>query len=187
MTLEKLKELSNQELNERFPFMIVYDYQGKPILDENSKIAFNHFEDWGWRDIQLILAEHIKPIYDNLFSEEERKKFSILEVKEKYGTLRTYWSYENTAIYEWTNLAEYVSSFTCIKCGKADMIDSQTGYKYFESQGWVCPYCEDCTEKDKEYKVRFAKPYLETRGNNFNGPGRVSRYDVEQFFKLEDN
>lgn len=184
MTLENLKKLTNKELSERFPFMVVYDFVGKPVLGENGD-ALNHFKDWGWRDVQLALAEHLKPIYDRM-SDEEKDNFKILQVKEKYGTLRTYFAYEPKNVLEWVNLAEYISSYTCIKCGKTNHVNNKKGYQYFESQGWICPFCSNCLDKDKEYEPKIAKPYLEIEGSSFGGPNKTSRYDIEQFWKLED-
>lgn len=114
MTLEKLKKLTNEQLNERFPFMITRNvFDGHICKDDETGEVLNQFFDWGWRDIQLVLAEHIKPIYDR-FDKKTKDLFLPQEIKEKYGALRVYWSSSNEAIDNWTALAEYISSYTCL-------------------------------------------------------------------------
>lgn len=151
MTLEKLKKLTDEQLNERFPFMVCHAISGEIPKDENGKIL-NHFSDWGWRDIQLVLAEHIKPIYDK-FDDNAKKDFWLFDIKEKWGRLDTFWTVSNEAIDNWTTLAEYISSYTCIKCGKIEQqIDKH--YWYYESKGWICPYCENCAKKLYEDRMK---------------------------------
>lgn len=195
MTLEKLRELNNKQLNERFPFMVCKnDFTGEMIRDEKGNVL-NHFEDWGWRDIQLVLAEHIKPIYDN-FSDEEKNEFTIQQVKEKYGTLRIYWNFSNEVIDLWTQLAEYISSYTCIVCGKTletvfyNDDDPKNPIKVFysyKSRGWICPYCKEHTDKDKEYDGTYAKDEFSFRKSDLYGPERKITLKVEDFWELKDD
>lgn len=194
MTLKKLKELTNEQLNERFPFMVCKNaFAGEVIKDDNGN-TLNHFEDWGWRDIQLVLAEHIKPIYDT-FSDEEKNGFMIQQVKEKFGELRTYWFSSNEAIDLWTQLAEYISSYTCIVCGKTletvfyndDSKNPIKVFYYYESKGWICPYCKEHTDKNKEYKTVYAKDEFTFKKGIPYGPEQKITLKVEDFWRLEDD
>lgn len=195
MTLEKLKELNNEQLNERFPFMICRNaFTGEVVKDEKGNVL-NHFEDWGWRDIQLALVEHIKPVYDN-FSDEEKNEFMIQQVKEKFGTLRTYWSSSNEVVDLWTQLAEYISSYTCIVCGKTlETVfynDDNPDYPikvfyYYKSKGWICPYCREHTDKDKEYNTVFAEDKFTFKRKIPYGPGLKITLKVDDFWRLEDD
>lgn len=200
MILDKLKKLTNKELAERFPFMIVKDMGGDIVYDpDNKEVPLLFFEDWGWRDIQLALAEHIKPIYDR-FDDEQKKNFWIVEVKEKFGALRTTFTSFTSAIANWVNLAEYVSSYTCIKCGKIEIKyeyseaadGSEIGakkYFYKQSEGWINPFCEECTKKidNVEFTDMYVNLYLEYERWESFGPKIVSKIDTEQFWKLEEN
>lgn len=193
MTLEKLKKLSNDELNERFPFMVCR----KVYIDDNDKDDLvrddfghlvNHFEDWGWRDIQLALAEHIKPIYDK-FKDETKQHFFLMNVKEKWGRLDNYWSLANDKIMDWDGLAEYVSSFTCIKCGKTLKVVRSVDryfYSYWQSRGWICPYCSDCKDKDEEYNQLFADDFVTIEKWQPDGPHKKIIIDVDEFWKLPE-
>lgn len=182
MTLEILRTLTDEQLNERFPFMVCKNvFSGEVIKNDETGLAYNHFEDWGWRDIQLAWAEHIKPIYDN-FTDEEKNDFMIQQIKEKFGELRQYTSFSNEAIDLWTTLAEYVSSYTCIECGATEGDNDR--FVYYESQGWISPYCEKHKKEDKKYIKKFCSDsYTFRRGIPF-GPEQEISLKVEDFWKL---
>ena len=75
--------------------------------------------------------------------------YYICDLKEKWGTLdviancnMTYWR-EIDMI---ENKYEELSARTCCICGKpATKI----------STGWICPYCDDCGNKDEKFYKRF--------------------------------
>lgn len=200
MILDKLKKLTNKELAERFPFMIVKDMKGDIIYDfDDKEVPLLFFEDWGWRDIQLVLAEHIKPIYDR-FDDEQKKNFWIIEVKEKFGKMRTSFTSFTPAIANWVNLAEHISSYTCIRCGKTEIKyeyseasdGSEIGakkYFYKQTTGWINPYCEKCAKKFNElnYTDEYADLYYEYEYWEPNGPKILSKINTKQFWKLEEN
>lgn len=183
MILEKLRQLSDKELNERFPFMICH----KAFIDENDKDdlvrddngnVVNHFEDWGWRDIQLALAEHVKPIYDNM-SDEEKQCFYLQDCKEKYSRLDNLWSTWNRNVQDWDFLAEYISKFTCIKCGKRHK--DKKYYRINITKGWICPYCDDC-KKEMVISAHYDEDDFESV--QFKQIFSVSSYDAELHKKL---
>lgn len=169
MKLEKLKELNDTDLFVRFPFM----------FNERKN---SWFQDWGWRDIQLILAEHIKSIYDS-FTDEEKKNFIIIDVKEKFGAMRMYTTFTNEEIRKWIDLAEYVSSFTCIKCGKVEKT-SIGGYSFYQTVDWICPYCEEHMKGkhcDKKFKSEIMTIHTFSKGER-----EKIQYDTKDFFYLPD-
>lgn len=192
MMLEKLRGLSDSDLNKRFPFMVCYDYDNNPIVDTLTGVAYNHFNrDWGWLDIQLVLAEHIRSLYLNL-SEKDRRNFIITDVKEKYGTLRTSFSNCYSEAMLWTDLAEYVSSYTCIVCGATRKKYGK--FCYYESQGWISPYCGDCSTKDKDKLGLNCDGFVKKLKDTHYVCKRESKYsptytidvNVEQFWCLSD-
>lgn len=202
MTLEKLRELTNEQLNERFPFMVTRNaFDGHICKDDETGEVLNQFFDWGWRDIQLALAEHIKPIYDR-WSAEAKEQFTLFDIKEKWGKLRTSWSGSNDAIDNWTSLAEHISSYTCIQCGDREKYKSK--YYYWQSKGWICPYCDTCAKKlydDRakdsdeevgEYEWKSDYDYETTSGDCTyerwgDGPKLKITMKAEEFWKLGDD
>lgn len=188
MQLEELKKLTDEELNERFPFMITKNvFDGHICKDEDEEVL-NQFSDWGWRDIQLALAEHIKPIYDK-FSDKEKEGFFPTEIKEKYGSLRCYWTASNEAINNWTNLAEHVSSYTCLNCGKTKK--KGNNFIYWETKGWISPYCKSCAKSISGKKIFWRKDYNKANIENQtiierygHGPEMTITINDDEFWKL---
>ena len=73
-------------------------------------------------------------------------EYQILDMKEKYGMLRTYSIYSQDEIPKIESRYEDISSKICCICGKpATKI----------STGWICPYCDDCGDKDEKFYKRF--------------------------------
>lgn len=81
------------------------------------------------------------------------RKYRIMQIKEKYGTLR--W-YDNGSpdgcVYPIIDKYENISYHTCIECGKP---------ANYLSTGWISPYCKNCIG-DRTYtlinceKVKYA-------------------------------
>ena len=71
------------------------------------------------------------------------KDYEVIQVKEKFGSLRWYYSNGLKSIDEIINRYTLISETTCCGCGKpATLI----------SKGWICPWCDDCA---KELKCDF--------------------------------
>lgn len=98
----------------------------------------------GWEEIgrQMIAeCEAIDPSYQ------------IEDLKEKWGELRVYSYIEDYDDIKRKNKIEAVenkyiqqSAKTCCVCGKpATRI----------STGWICPYCDDCGDKEEKFYKRF--------------------------------
>lgn len=164
--------------------MVTKDNNGDAVLKDNGQ-PMTYFEDWGWRDIQLALAEHIKPIYDKM-SDEQKQILQVSDVKEKYGTMRYDFYGGNDAIAAWVDLAEYISSYTCIKCGatKKDDLSKDGRFIYWESQGWICPYCEK--HKKDGYVKRYADAKCRLERWELNFPKQTIEMNVDQFWDLPE-
>ena len=65
-----------------------------------------------------------------------------LQVKEKFGTLRFYYSGGDEAIEGMVGLAEQMSGTTCEECGS---FSSSVGY----TLGWISVICPPCLKKSK--------------------------------------
>lgn len=97
----------------------------------------------GWVDAfgDLLCEELSKVVSDD---------FTVVEVKEKYGSLRIYCG-GTTSPEVWRIIAtyEFLSGYICCVCGKPDVP--------MVSTNWCSPYCGDCYYKHKIDD----KPYLE--------------------------
>lgn len=82
--------------------------------------------------------QYLKELKKQLKKDKMLYKFRIVDLKEKYGTLRLYCNYGSEELYNIINKYESLSWNTCIKCGKP-------ATKY--SEGWICPYCDDCFKR----------------------------------------
>lgn len=193
MKLDEIKKLSKKELAERFPFLQMRDYHGKPAFYEETgePILEGGVHDWGWSDIILCWAEKVRPIYEQM-SQDEKDEFYVTELKEKYGDMRLYLSCYPTGpfekISEYTTMVEHLSTFTCINCGH--LTKSSDGKKLFAWStrgGWITITCKKCAKKDmfkSKYRLHgkmtnkqeFSHLYRKIKGDWF---ARITRYSRE--------
>lgn len=92
--------------------------------------------DYGWRKafgIQLC-----KEVKEAAKRHGCLKDYRFTTVKEKFGALNIYDNGAPEEIHDILAKYEYISSRTCIECGRRA--------KYI-TQGWIEPYCEDCIKK----------------------------------------
>lgn len=88
----------------------------------------------GWR--KAFGMQMLKEIRESLIRTDGRralKAMHISDIKEKWGTLNVYCDATNE-VYKILQKYEYISSYTCIDCGKPATV---------QSTGWICPYCEE--------------------------------------------
>lgn len=150
MKLSELKKLTNNELALRFPFIIVRNWNGELAKDEDGNYYLEINGMNGWRDLLLCWAEKVKPIYDSITDENLKNNFYLTDVKEKWGCLRIEVSYILTPkVYEFTLMAEYLSKWTCINCGKIiKSSNSKHIIIYRQEQRAEVPFCKKCNKKD---------------------------------------
>lgn len=67
--------------------------------------------------------------------------FRIMDIKEKFSTLRVYVASAPMDVYHIINKYEGISYNTCITCGKPAV---------WRTTGWICPYCDDCLSDDEK-------------------------------------
>lgn len=127
MTQEK-----QQYLQKKFPKL----YGGN---ERNSPYALFGFEcDDGWFRIILWLSKAIQNRIDtnNRWAEKYPDQYNkieqvkVVQVKEKFGTLRYYYSGGDQEISGMISFVEYISAFICEKTGKTEDIG-------FNKKGWV--------------------------------------------------
>ena len=83
---------------------------------------------------------------ESLYKHDLKKYFSWEQIKEKYGTLRLYYSGGGAHVDKWAAKYEELSEKTCIHCGKPA--------KYM-SIGWISPWCEDCAKEINDAVVKI--------------------------------
>lgn len=87
----------------------------------------------GWFDLLWELCESIENELNNL-PEEIEFPFQVLQIKEKFGTLRFYTNWETEAIGKLIQEAEDKSAETCEVCGKPGKL---------QGDGWLYTACEE--------------------------------------------
>ena len=80
----------------------------------------------GWKNI-------VQPLID----EAKEKEIKILQIKEKFGTLRFY--VDRSGMYDSIDKAEHQSEVTCENCGKEGSL---------KNTGWIKCLCEECDRVD---------------------------------------
>ncbi len=96
----------------------------------------------GWKDIISEMKEHAEP-YD----------VEWLQIKEKFGTLRAYFSSPSEyheLVSDIVADAEILSSVTCIICSKPGKT-SNLGY-------WILTLCDECSESRIPKKSKGLSP-----------------------------
>lgn len=108
----------------------------KDLLRERFPIArsagFSCFE--GWKPILVRLLERLSTIVKELPS-DERRTFTVVELRQKFGTLTVYLSEAPTpAMWAAIGEASEASMVTCEVCGSAGVLA--------ERNGWISVRCD---------------------------------------------
>lgn len=83
------------------------------------------------------MLNELNAIYKK-FDRAQKKNFRILQIKEKYGTLRFYTSFTTPELIRFTNKYEALSEKTCIECGYPAT---------HMTKGYILPLCDECDKK----------------------------------------
>jgi hypothetical protein len=95
----------------------------------------------GWFNILWRLCANLEPLATEL-EKETGKRFEVLQVKEKFGTLRFYVNHHSDPMDERIAEAQEESSHTCEVCG-------QPGTRR-ETGGWVQTVCAEHAHRSEE-------------------------------------
>ena len=131
--------------NNKYLFLRVTNNSVYPWLTEEDSWADEI--PIGWRDSFFEnMCDELIVVLGNYINE-----FEIVQLKEKYGSMRLYWNWKDENIFteeqihNLTNTIrdviskyEAISYHTCVRCGKPSI-----GY----TKPWILPVCDDC---DKE-------------------------------------
>ena len=130
------KELQEKIIN-KYPDLFV-DYSDDPA---ESCLAWGLVVDDGWYQLVDNLCNTIEQyLNDN----PKVEKVAILQVKEKFGTLRFFYSGGDDFIRGLVCMAEIMSSKICEKCGTNQNVE------LISDTGWLTTLCINCTNDRKE-------------------------------------
>lgn len=130
------QEMINKKLVEEYPYLLPRNvWTGEVVEDyDYSWTELDHVPE-GWIELFLHMCEEIR---EPLIQANYINEFRFLQIKEKYGSLRVYTAGAPQEVYDIIQKYEALSERICVTCGKpATKI----------SQGWICPYCDECAEK----------------------------------------
>lgn len=129
--------MTNKELINKFPFLEIRNrWTGEVTNDEE----FTELDAMpvGWR--KAFGEKMCEEIQNELNSMDPvlANNYRILDIKEKYGSLRWNTNWTTMEINKIVQKYEELSEKTCIDCGApATKI----------SKGWIEPYCDECAKK----------------------------------------
>ena len=146
---EKVLEY-NDNLVKMYPFLELRDIWDNPSPQGNLDTWLDDMPG-GWRvAFGNKMCEEIKQALIVEGDEKLLNEYRLLQIKEKFGTLRWYTNWTTNEIEDIVHKYEDLSWNTCIECGKPSK---------YHSIGWIAPYCEECANKIWEkHKQRY--PYI---------------------------
>lgn len=156
--LEKQILNYNKELIEKYQFLKLRNVWTDEEINENNFYTWLDDMPEGWRiAFGLQMCEEIKQaLLED--SEKTYTDYRIHQIKEKYGQLRWYSSFDtektNKIVDKYTRLSEN----TCIVCGQP---------AEYSTKGWISPYCKKCAEDIVDRKNRISTKYKYTFDNCF--------------------
>lgn len=126
----------NKDLCERYPFLIPWNrWSGDPVPDYDYSYTELDNMPEGWRRaFGLRMCEDLR---NALIDDNDLYRWRIVQLKEKYGSLRLYDNAhkKDSQVPSIINKYEDLSMRTCIQCG-APATRMTTG--------WISPYCDKC-------------------------------------------
>lgn len=144
----------NFELCKRFPFLIPSNRWSGMRITEASEggywpgareeipeydYEYTELDDMpdGWR---IAFGEQMcQEIMDELVANNMVDDYRILQIKEKYGSLRWYDNGFTRKGFDIIAKYEALSQRTCIKCGKPAT---------HTTRGWILPFCSECDDNE---------------------------------------
>jgi len=109
-----------EKLFEKYPK--IFSGKDEPIIQNLMPFGFECGDGWFW--LIDTMCDHIQS-YIDLNGLDQIK---ALQVKEKYGTLRFYYSYGNEKIDGIVSHTEWLSGHTCEYCGSTKDVGITTGW-----------------------------------------------------------
>lgn len=157
-----IQKEQNKKLIERYPFLSIH----------KGEYEFTWLDSMpdGWRNcFGLLMCEDI--LNTLTIFKIDPKTYKILQIKEKYGSLRWYDNGCPNEVSDIIDKYEFLSKHTCIMCGKL-------GVPVYG--GWISPYCDDCAKKIykeplKDHQVEEGKLEMTFGMTTFSNQGNKER------------
>lgn len=147
--MDKATIAHNKKLVARYPFLApkVYDHEASEKDGIDRYIIDPEYDySWTWLDglpegwVKAFGSEMCQEIWDELVRCDYLDDYTVVQTKEKFGSIRWYDGGIPKGCKVWDIIRKYeeLSERTCCHCGKpATKI----------SKGWICPWCDDCANK----------------------------------------
>jgi hypothetical protein len=118
---------------EEYPYLLPRNaWTGKVDPDYDYQYIVGEYDlPEGWLELFLQMCEDIKLPLEKAGLLND---FRFLQVKEKYGRLRTYNTGVTQEVHDILDKYEFLSGQVCSECGKPAAATTR---------GWICPFCAE--------------------------------------------
>ena len=143
---KKQTKMENKRLCKRYPFLRPRNRFDDIIMWEHPKWDWRYQRPYEWTELDCMPdgwrkafgKQMCEEIRNALIEDNYLYKYRIVQIKEKYGSLRWYDWGAPQKVQDIIDKYEEISTHTCIRCGRpATKI----------STGWICPFCDKCADK----------------------------------------
>lgn len=141
-----MKKELDEQLCKDFP--LTFRDRHDSMMNTSMCWGFTHGD--GWEKIIRKACEKIEPRIQQLIDEgkeNEGVQFKAAQCKEKFGTLRFYFTFSDKEIDAAIGEAENASENTCEECGEPGKLRGA-------NRGWYYTACDDCHDEHLERKAR---------------------------------
>ena len=121
-----MKKELEQKFYDRWPEW----FRGRHEGMSHNLMCFGFDHEDGWFDLEWRLCEDLEKLVD--------KDYKLMQVKEKFGTLRWYSNHNSEEAGKRINQAENESSRTCEVCGNPGITRTD--------RSWLRTLCDKCND-----------------------------------------
>lgn len=118
--------------------LIIERYPWARVEDSDEYTWIDSLPEGWYKAFGLEMFEEINEALKK-YPQGARDDFKILDIKEKFGTLRFYTNWSTKEINQIKKTYEELSAVTCIDCGRP-----ATRF----STSWIAPFCTWCAPED---------------------------------------
>jgi len=118
--------------------LLCSDYNQAKESYESIKEYYENGGKWPWNNGKVITPEEVEERRLKMV-EAEKMVPTVVQVKEKFGSLRFYINGGTEEHYNYIRFAEHLSARTCETCGAPGKM---------RGQGWYYTACDEHTDKD---------------------------------------
>ena len=136
---------NTEKLFTEFPLL----YAGKDKSIQENLMPFGFECDDGWMDIIYNLSVELEPLIQKWIDENGAVEYypMAMQVKEKFGGLRFYMTFETNEMRDLIYKAEDGSYRACETCGTKENV--------FSTKGWIRITCQECEDKRMENRKKY--------------------------------